>query len=106
VVASAAAKTGTGEATSYAQISPGSADVEDGPDRNAGDQEGSADGRDTARVGADDRCGAVGGLDRNGPRTAALADSARAAPVVEAVPRVAPIAAALGTHRPITPAAP
>jgi hypothetical protein len=106
VVASAAAKTGTGEATSCAQISPGGADVEDGPDRNAGDQEGSADGRDTARADAGDRCGAVGGLGRNGPGTAALADSARAAPVAEAVPRVAPIVAAPGTHRPITQATP
>jgi hypothetical protein len=53
-VASAAAKTGTGEAASCVQISPGDADVRGGPDRNAGDREGGAGGRDTARAGAGD----------------------------------------------------
>jgi hypothetical protein len=50
-----------------------------------------------ARAGAGDRCGAVGGLGRSGLGTATLADSARAAPVVEEVPGAdgaAPMAAA------------
>jgi hypothetical protein len=112
-VASAAVKTGTGEAASYAQISLGGADVGGRPDRNMGDREGSASGRDTARADAGDRCGAVGGLDRSGPGTAALADSARAAPVAEAVPGAALMAttrvalvAVLGTRRPVALAAP
>jgi hypothetical protein len=85
-------KTGTGEAASCAQISPGDADIGGGPDRNAGDPEGGAGGCDTARAGSGDRCGALGGLGRSGPGTVALADSARAAPV--AVPGVAPMEAA------------
>jgi hypothetical protein len=85
-VASTAAKIGTGEATSCAQISLGGADVGGGPNRNAGDWEGSAGGCDTARVSAGDRCGVVGWLGRSGPETAGLADSTREAPMVEAVP--------------------
>jgi hypothetical protein len=74
-IASAVAKTRTGE-TSCAHISPGGADVGGGPNRNASNREGGADGCDTARAGAGDRCGAVGWLGRSGPGTAGLADSA------------------------------
>jgi hypothetical protein len=93
-VASAAAKTGTGEASSCTQISPSGTDVGGGPDRNMGDREGGVGGHDTARAGTGDRCGAVGGLDRSGPGTAVLADSARGALVAEVVPGAAPMAAA------------
>jgi hypothetical protein len=90
-VALVVVKTRIGEAATCAQISPGGADVRGGPDHNAGDQEGCVNGHDTARAGAGDRCGTVGGLSRRRPRTA---DSARAAPVVDAVPGAAPMAAA------------
>jgi hypothetical protein len=85
-VASAAAKTRTGEAASCAQISPGSTDVGGGPNRNAGDREGGAGGCDMARAGAGDRCDAVGWLGRSGPGMAGLEDLARVALVVEAIP--------------------
>jgi hypothetical protein len=75
-VASAAAKTGTGEAASCAQISPGGVDVGGGPNRNTGDREGSAGGHDTAKDGAGNRCDIVGWLGRSGLGTAALADLA------------------------------
>jgi hypothetical protein len=81
VASAAAAKTRTGEAASCAQISSGGVDVGGRPDRNVGDWEGGAGGRDTG-----DRCGAVGWLSRSGPETMALADSARAGPMAEVVP--------------------
>jgi hypothetical protein len=79
LVASATAKTGIGETTSCAQVSPGDADIGGGPDRNTGDRKGGADGCDTVRAG--DRCDAVGGLGKSGPRMATLVDSTRLAPV-------------------------
>jgi hypothetical protein len=105
-IASAAAKIGTGEAASCAQISPSDADIGGGPDCNVGDREGGVGGCNTARAGAGDRCSTVGGLGRSGPGTTKLVDSARAAPVVEVVPRadgVAPMAATRVTSAGVCP---
>jgi hypothetical protein len=86
-------------------ISLGGADVKGRPNRNAGDREGGAGGRNMARASTGDRCGAVGGPGRSGPGTVGLADSGRAAPMAKAVAGVALMAttrvasaAVPGTH--------